>query len=119
MSKPTVKPKKIIKIKPKKRLAKPAVKKEPLFFGIKNIKGKLVGRVSHYFSNINVVAIKLSAPLSWKDQIRIVGGDVTDFNQKVGTMQVNHKEIKKAKKGDNIGLKTKEKAREGYRVYKV
>ncbi len=83
------------------------------------IKGKLVGKVSHYFSDISVGVIKLSAPLSQGDEIRIIGGEATDFNQKVKSMQVDHKEVKKAKKGNSVGLKTDEKVREGYQVYKV
>lgn len=85
----------------------------------KKTDGKLVGKVTHYFSNIGVGVIKLSAPLNQGDQIRIVGGESTDFNQEVKSMQLDHKEIKKAKKGGSIGLKTKEKVREGYGVYKV
>ena len=52
------------------------------------------------------------------DVIRIVGGDV-DFEQPVDSMEVEHKKIAKAKKGDEVGLKVKEKVRSGYRVYKV
>ncbi len=105
MKKKTIK--KVIK-KPKNAVAKNAPKP-----------GKPVGRVVHYFDNIKVAIIKLSLPLSEGDQIRIMGGEATDFNQKVGSMQVDHKEVKKAKKGASIGLKVKEKARDGYMVYKV
>ena len=80
--------------------------------------GKLVGKITHYFSNIKVGVIKLSVPLSKGDEIRIIGGANTDFNQKVDSMQVDHQEVKKAKKGDSIGLKVLEKVREGYDVYK-
>lgn len=80
--------------------------------------GKLIGEITHYFSNIGVGIINLSAPLAEGDEIRIVGGENTDFNQKVESMQIDHKEVKKAKKGDSVGLKVSEKVREGYRVYK-
>ncbi len=85
----------------------------------KKSEGKLVGKVSHYFSNIKVGVIHLSAPLNRGDEIRIIGGESTDFNQKVDSMQVDHKEVKKAKKGNSIGLKVSQKVREGYHVYKV
>ena len=81
--------------------------------------GKPVGKVTHYFSDISVGVIKLSAPLSLGDEIRIMGGENTDFNQKVNSMQADHKEIKKAKKGNSIGIKVKERVREGYKMYKV
>jgi len=82
-------------------------------------KEKLVGEITHYFSNIEVGVIKISSPISDGDEIRIVGGESTDFKQKVSSMQVDHKQVKKAKKGDSVGLKVSEKVREGYKVYKV
>ncbi len=81
--------------------------------------GKLVGKITHYFSHINVAVIDVSASLSQGDEIRIIGGQNTDFNQKIDSMQVDHKEVKKAKKGDSVGLKVSEKVREGYLVYKI
>jgi len=81
--------------------------------------GKLVGKVTHYFSNIGVAVVDLSGPLSQGDEIRIVGGENTDFNQKVDSMQVDYKAVEKAKKGDSMGLKVSEKVREGYKVYKI
>ena len=83
------------------------------------VQGKLVGKITHYFSDIHVGVIKISGPLSKGDEIRIMGGESTDFNQNVDSMQVEHQEVKKAKKGDSVGLKVKEKVREGYKVYKV
>ena len=81
--------------------------------------GKLIGTISHYFSNIEVGVINLSAPLKQGDEIRIVGGQSTDFNQTVDSMQVDHQEVRSAKKGDDVALKVSEKVREGYKVYKV
>lgn len=81
--------------------------------------GKLIGRVTHYFSNIEVAVVELLSPLSIGETIRIVGGEATDFEQTVDSMEVDHKKVKKAKKGNEVGLKIKEKVREGYKVYKV
>ena len=83
-----------------------------------NKKEKLIGKISHYFGNISVAVVELSDSLKLGDKIRIVGGE-TDFEQEVKSMEVEHKKIKKAKKGDSVGLKVKEKVREGYRVYKI
>lgn len=93
----------------------PKEKKEPALPSA----GKLIGKITHYFSNIEVGVIKLSAPLKQGDEIRIMGGESTDFNQKVVSMQVDHKEVKTAKNGNSVGLKVGEKVREGYQVYKV
>ena len=81
--------------------------------------GKLIGKVSHYFSNISVAVVDLTAPLKVGDTIRIEGGESTDFTQEVESIEVEHEKIEKAKKGDSVGLKVKEKVREGYKVYKL
>jgi len=85
----------------------------------KNEKEKLIGKVVHYFDKIGVAVIKLSDTLKKGDAIRIVGGESTDFEQEVESMEVDHQKIEKAKKGDDVGLKVKEKVREGYKVYKA
>ena len=82
-------------------------------------KEKPIGEVIHYFSNIEVAVIKLSASLSQGDKIRITGGESTDFDQTVESMEADHKKVKKAKKGAEVGLKVKDKVREGYKVYKA
>jgi len=82
-------------------------------------KEKPIGEVAHYFSNIEVAVVKLSAPVSIGEEIRITGGENTDFTQKVESMQIEHEKITKAKKGQEVGMKVKEKVREGYKVFKV
>ena len=80
--------------------------------------GKLIGKITHYFSNIEVAVINLSAPLKEGDTIRITGGQETDFEQEVESMQIDHEKVKSAKKGDSVGMKIAEKVHEGYKVYK-
>ena len=80
--------------------------------------GKLIGKVTHYYNNIGVAIIELSATLKAGDNIRIIGGEV-DFEQAVESIEVDHKKVKAAKTGEAIGLKVGEKVREGYKVYKV
>jgi len=82
-------------------------------------KEKLIGEVIHYFGNIKVAVIKLKGPLNEGDTIRIVGGEETDFKQKVSSMESEHKKVKKAKAKKEIGMKVKKKVREGYKVYKI
>ena len=107
------------KTKKAKKTQKKTQKRKKVAKKTKKVKKeKLIGRVTHYFDKIKVAAIKLSAPLKIGDEIRIVGGEV-DFKQKVKSMEINRQKIKRAKKGDEIGLKVKEKVREGYRVFKL
>lgn len=82
-------------------------------------KEKPIGQVTHYFDKIGVAVVKLSSPLAVGETIRIVGGVETDFKQKVTSMEKDHKKRKRAKRGEEIGLKVREKVREGYKVFKV
>ncbi len=84
----------------KKEAKKVVAKKSPKVLA----KGEvLVGYVNHYFAKVRVAVIKLKSELSLNDTVRIKG-HTTDFNQKIGSMQLDHKPIMKAKKGDEIGL---------------
>ena len=80
--------------------------------------GKLIGKITHYFSKIGVAVIELSDTLKVGDTIRIVGG-ATDFTQTVDSMEVEHQKVQEAKKGESIGLKVNEKVREDYQAYKL
>lgn len=79
---------------------------------------KEVGRVSSYFSNVGVAAIKLSGSLKVGDKLHIKG-NTTDFKVPVKSMQIEKKELKTAKKGDHIGIKVPEKVRPNDVVYKT
>ncbi len=79
---------------------------------------KLVGKVTHYYGKIGVAVVELEDELSVGDEISIEG-KTTNFRQKVESMQIEHKNIEKAKAGDAIGLKVIEKVREGDKVYKI
>ncbi len=81
-------------------------------------KAEKVGVVSHYFGHIGVAAIKLSGTLHVGDRIKIVGA-TTDFEDTVQSMQVEHDSVEKAGPGEEVGIKVKDKARDGDRVYLV
>ena len=80
---------------------------------------KPIGTVTHYFSDIKVAVIKMSSPVKEGDKIRITGGEDTDFEQEIKSMQVEHEKVKSAKKGEVIGLKVGKKVRDGYKVFKA
>lgn len=81
--------------------------------------GKLIGKITHYFSDIEVAVIDLASSLKEGDMVRIIGGQETDFEQEANSMQIDHKKVKLAKKGDAVGMKVDEKVHEGYKVYKI
>ena len=80
---------------------------------------KQIGVISNYFDHVKVAAIKLGGALKVGDKIHIVGGEDTDFQQKVASMQIHNDKVEKAKKGDEIGIKVNHKVRKGYKVSKV
>jgi putative protease len=79
---------------------------------------KLVGKVKHYFSNIGVAVIEVSSTLKVGDEISIEG-TATNITQKVDSMQIEHKNVSQAKKGESVGMKVADKVREGDMVFKV
>jgi putative protease len=85
----------------------------------KPLEGKLIGNITHYFPKVKAAVVKLKAPVKIGDSIRVMGGENTNFTQVVNSMEIDHKKIKRAKKGDEIGLKLNKKVREGYKIYKI
>lgn len=77
---------------------------------------KEIGKVTHFFDKIDVAVIELVADLNVGDVIYFKGS-TTDFSQKVDSMQIEHKEIQKAGKGEAIGLKVDDKVRVGDGVF--
>ena len=76
-----------------------------------------VGHITHFFSKINVAVVELKSPLAVGDRI-LVKGPSTDFEQIVESIQIEHENIPRAEKGQAIGLKMAERARERDVVYK-
>ncbi|MFO8192718.1 MAG: translation elongation factor-like protein [Bacillota bacterium] len=79
---------------------------------------QIVGQVTHYYSKIGVAILKLDDTLKVGDRIAIVGA-TTDIEQNVKSMQVEYENIETAKTGDLVGLKVRDKVREGDTVFKV
>lgn len=78
-----------------------------------------IGVVTHYFGHLAVAGVRITGDaLRSGDRIHVVG-HTSDFEQDVGTMQVDHGEIAEATTGMEIGLKVVDHAREHDRVYKV
>ena len=77
-----------------------------------------IGKVTHYFTKIGVAVLELSDTLAVGDEI-ILRGQTTNFSQTVDSMEINKVKVDKAGKGQSIGLKVRERVRQGDDVYKV
>lgn len=79
---------------------------------------KLVGKVTHYYSKIDVAIVELDSEIEHGDEISIEG-PTTDIQQVVDSMQAEHKPVMTGRKGDSIGLKVKDKVKSGDHVYRI
>jgi len=111
----------------KKRIVKTDVKKiaaRKLFFlksspSPKQKKEILLGEVTHYFSRIGVCVVKMTGgSIRLGDRIRIKG-NIRDFIQQVRSLQIENVDVMSVHRGQLVGLKVNQKAREGDRVYKI
>nr|AGF93530.1 peptidase U32 [uncultured organism] len=84
----------------------------------KPVEKEKIGKVTHYFTEINVGVIELSEALEVGDEISIEGA-TTDIQQPVDSMQIEHDDVEEASSGDAVGMKVKDRVREGDIVYKL
>lgn len=77
----------------------------------------MVGKITHYFDHINVGVLELSSELKEGDKILVEKHDGS-FEQVVSSMQIDKQAVRKAKKGDAIGIKLEQPARNAV-VYKI
>jgi translation initiation factor IF-2 len=78
-----------------------------------------IGVVDHFFTNVNVAAIRITdGELKIGDTIHFVGA-TTDFTQKIDSMQIDRKSVEIVKSGDDVGIKVKDRVREHDIVYKI
>ena len=78
-----------------------------------------IGYVSNYFKNISVAAVEITYGSVSVGNTLHFRGHTTDFQVVVDSMQVDHKSVAEAKRGDSIGLKVSAKVRKHDKVYKV
>ncbi len=83
---------------------------------IKGKKPKRIGKVTHYYGGIRVAIIKFNKDIRISKEVRFKGA-TTDFKQTISSMQFDHKDIKTAKKGKQVGIKVKSKVRVGDEVF--
>jgi putative protease len=84
----------------------------------KPVEKELVGRITHFFTAISVAVIELSETIKVGDKVSIEGA-TTNFEQKIDSMQIHNKAVKEAKSGEAIGIKVKERVREGDQVFRL
>ena len=83
------------------------------------MKEEKIGFVSNYYGKISVAAVEMTeGTVSLGDTLHFLG-HTTNFESKVDSMQIEHKSVTEAKRGDSVGIKISETVRRGDKIYKV
>ena len=79
---------------------------------------KRIGTVIHYYSQPHVAVIKCDDDVLLGAHVRFAGA-TTDFEEDIDSMEYDHHKIVSAHQGQEVGVKVKERVREGDRVYAI
>ncbi len=105
----------------KKKIVKPAPKKKAKKLP-RMVKSALAAfptaEVTHYFPHVNAAVLRIKiGEIRIGDELHFKG-HTTDFKEKVVSMQIDHKPVMIAKKGDDFGVEVKSRVRAGDLVFK-
>lgn len=98
--------------------SKPAVTKASSAEASK-IQGTLVGKVTHYFPQVNAAVVKIKTGEIQKGDELYFKGHTTDFKQTITSLQIDHVVVESAGRGKEVGVEVKDRVREDDRVYKL
>ena len=76
-----------------------------------------IGVVTNFYKRIGVAEIKLTGDLKVGDTILIMGNKTGCIEERVESMEINHRPVKIARKGERVGVKIRGIARENDRVF--
>jgi hypothetical protein len=82
------------------------------------LKEGVIGIVTHYFPHVRAAVVKLKAPITVGDRVKIKG-HTTDFTQSLDSIQIDRMPVNTAKKGAEIGLLVNSRVRQHDVVYKL
>lgn len=79
---------------------------------------KLVGKIIHFYPKISVAVVELKDSLKAGDRISVERAG-NSFEQIVKDMQIEHKNIAEAKRGQVVGLRVVSQTHEGAQVFRI
>lgn len=78
-----------------------------------------IGKITHYYDKIGVAVVDVvNQALKVGDMIKVSGHD-NEFNQKVESLQVEHKQVDQLAPGESGGLKIDQQVKPGDVLYLV
>ncbi|HOF02801.1 MAG TPA: EF-Tu/IF-2/RF-3 family GTPase [Atribacterota bacterium] len=79
----------------------------------------LIGHVVSYFAKIGVAAIEIEEGEIKVGDTLYFSGHTTDFEQQIASLQIDRNAVDSARAGDSVGIKVRDRVRDGDEVYKV
>jgi len=79
---------------------------------------KEIGKVTHWYDKLGVAVLDLKGALKAGDIVKVRKG-AEEFEDTIVSMQVDHKNVSSAKKGDEVAVKFSQKTKEGAVIYKM
>ena len=80
---------------------------------------KDIGQIVNYFNKVKVAELKIWDDLAIGDEILIQGTTTGSIKHKIDSMQIDGKNVKEVKKGNNVGVAIPTKVRKNDFVYKL
>ena len=77
---------------------------------------RAIGKVIHYWTRLGVAGVELTGSLKMDDWIHF-RGVTTDFQQRVTSMQLNHRFIHQAHTSQQVGILVADRVRAGDTVF--
>ncbi|MGM0405378.1 MAG: hypothetical protein ACQEQM_04475 [Thermoplasmatota archaeon] len=77
-----------------------------------------IGKVFKYFRKPKVAALKIENGSVVVGDVLYFKGDHTDFEQEITSMEIEGESVERVEKGDEVGIKVKERVRPNDKVFK-
>jgi len=78
-----------------------------------------VAVIVKFFAKPSVAALEVTNGTIQKGDLLKYKGHTTDFTEEITSMEIDNQSVDEVKAGDLVGVKVKERVREGDKVYKV
>jgi putative protease len=78
-----------------------------------------VAVIIKFFAKPSVAALEVTNGTINKGDLLRYKGHTTDFTEEISSMEIDNESVDDVKAGDLVGVKVKERVREGDKVYKV
>jgi len=78
-----------------------------------------IGVIVKFFAKPSVAALEVTTGSVAVGDVLKYKGHTTEFEEAIASMEVDNQPVQEARAGDLVGIKVKERVREGDKVYKV